>query len=96
MSYNKNKTINALIMYVLPFIVESVYLYASRASGKQTANSDTLGIISSVILGSIPLYRTRMKLLPRFFALVAYNVGLVSMLTLFSFVFVCVVLRDCL
>ena len=83
-------------MYVIPFILESGYLYISRTLGKQTSSSDTLGIIGSVIIGSLPLLRMRMSLLKRSLVLVSYILGIGLTLIVFSFIFACVILKDCL
>jgi len=83
-------------MSVVPFFVESCYLYLSRLSGKQSSTNDTIGIIVSIIIGYIPLFRVRMGLLVRISVSAVYITGLVLLLTLFSFVFVCVIFRDCL
>ncbi len=96
MIFNRNRTITVLTMSAVPFFVEACYLYLSRLSGKQSSNSDTVGLIGSIIIGYLPLFWMRMKLSVRLLISFIYVIGLGFMLLVFSFAFVCIVLRDCL
>ena len=84
------------MMLVIPFIVEAGYLYVSRVLGKQSSVNDTVGLIGSIIMGYLPLFWMRMDLYVRLLISVVYVIGLGFILLIFSFAFVCIILRDCL
>jgi hypothetical protein len=82
---------------VLPFLVLTVYLLASRWPARWFSEvSDEVGLGISVLAAVVCIWLVRVRLPWRVIALVAYIPALCVALTMYALTFVCSTFSDCM